>query len=579
MSFNNAAKLFRKSITLGIINTNWSRKSSNTSSFVLSSICRNFLSVIEMGNSEVEIAKLSHTIIGEPEENLERFKEFFDFGASEKNSKENHVSNIQLRTWALLSATAVIIDILPSLLIVSDGGEEDEAPLQKSSKDQLGKVKRSKMVLDMFDQLLQKMGKLKLARGVSALLRSSVCSRHCLDAARMQQLISVAVGLACAPNTGREVFLALRERIQTDLSSRLDNLEIVKLIVQSVSKEKNPERLNVLVPLFGGIRFSLGSISGSSIQIGEKIDRQLARDLASGRGDYIDVKKAKGEEAMILSSVIALFVRIARASQSGQYGFAAVRACIQGIALNASAVNADLAFELEGELLEISRFFLSKKAEDENGVLGAIALGALLNIAKGENDRSEILSSSVITGMELLVPLALERLLSFSAAPSSDDTASFFNPEECIALICKGAIGVSSRFGSERALVSVAQALVSCLCLRFDDKSMLAADLLVNIAARSSLVRSALDPDGVLVEGSCLELHGREVSLFHQLASIGHHVESSLSNKLLGNLSKYCRDLGSTRERAEALLEETAVKDEIIASRKKRKMASFRRHH
>ena len=414
-----------------------------------------------MKNAEVEIAELAHSILSEPEEHLEKFKEFFGFGVSKISGQENVTLDLSVRKLALLSATAVLIDIFPSLLIVNDGAEEEEATkLKKSSKEQLGKVKRSKLVLEYFDQLLQKLNKLKVSRGVSALLNSCVCSKHSLDDRRLQQLISVAVSLATG---GKDVFMALRERIQRDLRSRAENLEIVRLIVQTVSRERSPERLNALVPLFEGLRFTAGSIS-SSVKVGEKIDRQLARDLAAGSGEYVDAKRVKGEEAQILSSIIALYVRIARAAQSGQYGFAAMKTCIQGIAMNASSVNADLALELETELLAIARLYLGQKAEKQtSGLLGAIALAALLNIAKGGNDRAEILSSSVITGLERLVPIALERLLTHSSSLSD------FRAEETITLICKGAISVASQFGSDKALVSVAQALVSCLNMRFDD--------------------------------------------------------------------------------------------------------------
>ena len=523
-----------------------------------------------MVSKEAVIAQLAHAILGEPEENVERFKEFFQFGMSEATGQENVVLDVKLRSLALLSATAVMIDIFPSLLQVDDGGDTEERGAHKSSKDQAAKVKRSKLVFELFDQLLQKMSKMKLARGVSALLLSSVCSRHCLDSRRMQQLVSCAVSIGCSASYGKEMLVALRERIRTDMRSRGDDLEVVKLIVQTISKERNPERLNVVLPIFEGVRFSLGaSVSGASpVDSGGKIDRELARDLAAGRGDHVDVKRAKSDEAIILSAVMALFVRIARASQSGQYGFASVRACIQGIALNASGVNADLALELETELLETSRFFLNKKSDDETGILGAVALSALLSIAKGGQNRTEILSSSVVSGIELLVPLALERLLTHHS--------DYSDMSETISLICKGAIAIASEFGSDKALLSVAQALTSSLCMRFDDKSVLASDLLVHVAGRSGLVRSAIDSEGVLVDGPRLDKI--EVSLYHQLVCLGHHMHSGFGNKLLGNLSKYCRELGN-RERADAVLDQAAERDLMIANRKKRRMMTTSHKH
>ena len=526
-----------------------------------------------MSKPELEIAQLSHTILGNPEEHLDQFKLFFNFGTSQIPGQENQVTDPRIRTLALLSATAVLIDIFPSMVLTAEPAEQESDANKKASKEYLGKMKRSKMVIEFFDGLLQRLNKIKLARGVCALLQSSICSTQLLDVRRVQQLVSSAVSLGCQPIVGKEVVAALRNRITSDLANHVDNLEIVKLIVTSIAREKQPARLNLLVPILENIRFTAPNATPrSSLQTGgAKVDRKLLRDLATGRGDYVDIKKIKQAEAQILAEVVALCVRIARGAQSGQYTFAAIRICIQGLASNTSAVNSDLAIELEQELLGLAKFYLAQNDTSDNGekgLLGAIALSALLNITKGTKERSEILTGSVISGVETLVPLALEKLLQSSTEGT----------QEVLASLCKGAIGVSAQFGSDKALLSVARALLTSICMRFDDQSKLAVDLLIHVASRSPLVRTAIDPDGVLVDGAGLAKE--EVSLFHQLSALvgNHGVDSELGNKLLGNLAKYCRELASRvrLEAASKAQEEVATKviqkkRELVAERQQPK--------
>jgi hypothetical protein len=506
-----------------------------------------------MSKSEVQIAQIAHTILGEPEEHLDRFKEFFAFGVSDQEGQANQTTDIKLRTLALLSATAVLVDIFPSLLLVNEPGEEDQTKGKKASKEQLGKVKRAQQVVELYDQLVQKLSKLKLVRGICALFKSPVCSSNCLDARRLQQLVCTTVSMACIPVSGREAVSAIRERISHDVANHVDGLEVVKLAVTSITKEKQPERLNVLIPLLGGLRLTSPEIYRAKPS-GGAMDRELARDLATGRGDYVDARKVKSAEAQILSEVIALFIRVARAAQSGQYSAAAIKTCIEGIAANAGSVNMDLAVELEQELLGLSKFYLNKK-EDE-AMLGAIALSALLNMVKGSSERSQVLAGSVVSATETLVPLALEQLL--AAGGEAGDT---------LTRICKGTIGLAAEFGSDKALLAVANALTTSLCLRFDDLTSLAADLLAHVAGRSVTVRAALDPEGVLVDGPNFEKV--QVSLYHQLSSlVGHYGPSQdLSDKLLGSLSKYCRGLAN-KERADAIAAEHARLDALTVQRR-----------
>ena len=516
---------------------------------------------------EEEIAHLAHTILGDPERNIERFKEFFQFGVSADPEQANQTTDLKLRSLALLSATAVLIDIFPSMIAVDDGQEEDANNHQKSSKDQHARLKRSQIVVTMFDQLLNKMAKIKLVRGVCAILNSSLCSKQCLDLKRAQQLVTTAVSLSV---NSTEAIAALRERIRADLSNNVDNLDVVKLIVASVTREKNPARLNMLLPLFEGIRFSSSSIGVNPTHAakagGAKIDRQLAKDLATGRADYADGKKIKQTEAHILSDLMALYVRITRAAQSGQYSFTSIKTCIEGISINTGSVNSDLAIELEGELLELSKFYLVNKAggKEDEGVLGAIALTALLNITKGSQNRTEILTGSILSGVELLVPVALNRLLG-NSTPGCEDT---------LTSLCRGTIAVAAQFGSDKCLLSVAMALLNSLCLRFDDKSKLVVDLLIHVAARSPLVKTAIDPDGVLVDGADADrpLDRVEVSLFWQLQSLMANLgpRKKLADALLGNMGKYCRDLAN-QDRAEALLKEADERDEQFLLKKKRR--------
>jgi hypothetical protein len=514
-----------------------------------------------MAAVEVEIAKLANLILGEPEENIEKFKEFFSFGVQAETEDGNRTADTRIRSLALLSATAVLIDIFPSFLVPLDGNDEEQEKGKKSSKEHHLKQRRAKMVQDYFDQLVQRMNKLKLVRGITTLLKSPVCSRQCLDQRRLQQLVSSAVSLAAQSGLGNEARNALRERIVYDLANHVDNLEIVKLIVLGITKEKQPTRLNLLIPIFENIRFVIPDLSSHSLQTGgAKMDRKLIKDLATGRGDFVDIKKIKSAEAHILSEVVALYIRTIRSAQTGgQYSFKTIKTCIEGLATNCISVNSDLASELEQELMGLAKFHLTKQsASEEDGLLGAIALSALLNITKGGKERAEILTGSVIGGVETLVPIALDRLL------QNCDS----NTEEILTGLCKGAIGLSAQFGSDKALLAVARALVTSLCVRYNDQSKLAAELLVHVAARSALVRTAIDPDGVLVDGQGLAKE--EVTLFPQLSSLmGYFAPNEdLANKLLGNLSKYCREL-ATRVRAEAVLAGTQEDEEHRISRKK----------
>lgn len=523
-----------------------------------------FASVQLVEMTEVDIAHLAHSLLGEPEENLHKFKELFQFGVSSQPGQENQTSDIKLRTLALLSATAVMIDIFPSLIMVADDMETTHENKTKASKEHHAQNKRSQEILSLFDQLLEKMNKIKLVGGVCALLNSAVCSPNCLSAKRLQQLVTSAVWLSCLSKEGIQ---ALRQRVRSDLANNTDNLEVVKLIVLCVTKEKNPQRLNVLMPLFENIRFSSAAVVVDSSLGGPKVDRQLAKDLATGRGDYVDMRKLKSTEAHILSELMALFIRVTRAAQSGQYSFRTVKTCIEGISTNAGSVNSDLAVELEEELLLLARFYLVTRRGDnpEDGVLGAIALTALLSISKGTQLRNEVLVGSVLSGIEQLVPLALDRLLS----------ASTEGCEGTLTALCRGAIAVAAQFGSDKCLLAVARALINSLCLRCDDTSKLVVELLIHVAARSPLVRTAIDPDGVLVDGGDPErpLDRAEISLFWQLSGLIGHLGCSdaLSNSLLGNLSKYCRELAS-RDRADAVAKEAEERDVNLADRKRRKM-------
>lgn len=515
-----------------------------------------------MVSAEVQIAQLSHLILGEPEEHIDRFKEFFDFGVHPENSgQQGQTSDLRLRTLALLSATAVLIDIFPDMIVPTDGSNdtEEEKAKKKASRDHQAKLRRAKLIVELFDQLLQKLNKLKIVRGVATLLKSPVCSRQCLDQRRIQQLVSSVVSMAANPAIGKEACVAIRDRIRTDFEGHVENLEIVKFIVLSITKEKQQERINALIPLLDGIRFLARKVVVPKFQTGgAKMDRQLKRDLATGRADYVDVKKIKSAEAEILSEAIALYIRTLRSAQTGgQYSFKTVKTCIEGLASNCGSVNMDLASELEGELIGISKFYLTKnQSSEEEGMLGAVALSALLNITKKE--RAEILTGSVIGGLESLIPIALERMLQYSRS-DCDGT---------LTALCKGAIGLSAQFGSENSLLAVARALVTALCMGYYEQSKLASDLLVNVASRSALVRTAIDPEGVLVDGPGLSKE--EISLFPQLHSlIGNCApDPEMANKLLGNLSKYSRDL-ATRVRADAITK-TKQETEISEVEKKR---------
>ena len=207
-------------------------------------------------------------------------------------------------------------------------------------------------------------------------------------------------------------------------------------------------------------------------------------------------------------------------------------------------------------------------AKDEsNGLIGAIALSALLNISKGSKERQAVLTDSIISATETLVPIALNKL-----ATSTE------GGEETLTLLCKGAIAVASQWGSDRCMLSIARALLNALCIRFDDRSKLIVDLLVHVAGRSTLVRSAIDPDGVLVDGNDETgsvLEKSEVTLFYQvqfLMGSRFAADPNLGNYLVGNLSKYCKIL-ARREAQDALNANKLIDDEQYVARKKKKLA------
>lgn len=514
---------------------------------------------------EVQIAHLANVLLGEPENNLEKFSGFFEMGMD-----ANQVVDTRIRALALLSATAVLIDILPSL--VTPEGQQDEEENQVS-KDQRHKVKQSSQALSFYDQLVTKLNKAKLVRGPSALLNSSICSKSCLDDRRIAHLVSVMVSLACTPGPiGKQAAEALRTRVLKDLRDNSDNLLVVKLITQSICKEKQPERLNALIPIIGAMRFSTPFEQGGA----QVADKQLARDLALGQSSGIDKKKWSQNQGSILSDSMALFVKVLRAvhSTNGIYSFESLKVCIEGVGGQTGHVNADLAIELEVELLELAKYYLitkrmSSETFEEGGLLGTIALSALLNISKGSKERQSVLSNSVISAVELLVPAALNRLITTSSSTIATGTI--------ITDLCKGALGVASQWGSDRCLLSIASALINFLCLRGgDDQTTLVADLIVHIAAKSSMVRAAIDPEGVLVDGSeegLSKLEKTEIHLFPQLKYLLSHFQGNKKpiNTVLGHLSKYSSKL-ARKENLDHLVKDRQVKDAETVSTKKRRI-------
>ncbi len=511
---------------------------------------------------EVQIAHLANLLLGEPENNVDRFAGFFEFGIT-----DNQVVDSRIRGLSLLSATAVLIDILPSL-VLPEGGQDEDDKTSLVSKDQRSKVKHSGQILSLYDQLVSKLSKAKLVRGPSALLNSSVCTRSCLDDRRISSLVSMMVSFACLPGpAGREAVLALRTRISKDLRDNSDNLQIVKFIVQSICKEKQPERLNALIPIIGSMRFT----TPFDVSVSQVVDKQLARDLALGQSSGVDKKKWAQNQGSILSDSMALFVRVLRSvhSTNGIYSFESLKVCIEGVGGQTGHVNADLAVELEFELLELAKYYLiTKRLSDcsDDGLLGTIALSALLNISKGSKERQSVLSNSVISAVELLVPAALIRLITSSSTTNGP----------IITDLCKGALGVASQWGSDRCLLSIASALINYICLRADDQTKLIADLIVHIAGKSSTVRAAIDPEGVLVDGSDegSKLERMEVHLFPQLKYLLSHYEGSKKqsvNVLLANLSKYCSKLAK-KENQDQLVEQRHSKDVETVTLKKRKI-------
>lgn len=517
---------------------------------------------------DVAIAHLAHSILGEPEDNLDKLKEFLSFGRVQKEGIGEVVVDPRIRTLALLSATAVVIDVLPSFIVV-DSNQDDDSQLL--SKEQRGKLKRLQQVLNFYDELVAVMSKTKLVRGPSTLLNSGICATRILDQKRLSHLVSIVVSLACVAG-GAEAVESLRTRIQTDLMNNTDNLEITRLIVQSICKEKNPDRLDKLMPVLSNMRFRIPTHSSLDMKKENnlKIDKSLARDLALGRGDYVDIPKLKKQEAAILSDIVAQFVRILRASQTGtKYSFETVRTCVEGVSHHITSVNSDLGMDLEKELFDMSKTMLTKKKEEvsehSDGLLGAITLSALLNISKGSKERQAVLADSIVSAAETLVPLALTKLTIAG------------NADECLIDLCKGAIAVASQWGSDRCMLSIARALVNSLSMRFCDRSKLIVDLIIHIAGRSALVRSALDPDGVLVDGNDETgsvLEKCEVSLFYQLQFLmGQRfaADPQLGNYLVGNLAKYCKLL-ARKDAKDAVESKRLMDDEQYLIRKRKKL-------
>ena len=306
--------------------------------------------------------------------------------------------------------------------------------------------------------------------------------------------------------------------------------------MSSICKEKISDRLALLLPVLDGLRLRTISEPLTGQKNG-KIDRELARDLATGKGDFVDFKKCKQNVSSILSDIIALFVRVLRGAR--QYSPNAIRIAIEGISQHAGSVNADLAKELETELLNVAKHFLHSQ---QDGVLGATALAALLSISKGltGSDKSAVLSNSIVCATETLVPVALNQLI-LSPSPSSNDT---------LTNLCKGAISVAAQWGSDHCLLLIARALLTCLCLRFDDKSKLVCELLIHVAGRSPLVRTALDPDGVLVDSEESLVGGKvELSFYHQLVSLMKNFgpDPNQASLLLAHLGKHCKELGASQ--------------------------------
>ena len=517
---------------------------------------------------DVLIAQLAHTILGDPEENVERLREFLLFGKDTKQGSGELVVDPRVRNLALLSATAVVIDILPSFVVVDSTQEGEEA--QKFSKEHRQKLKRLQQVLTFYDELVSIMSKTKLIRGPSTILNSGICASRILDQKRLSHVVSVVVSHACVSG-GAEAIESLKTRIQDDLMNNTDNLEITRLIVQSICREKNPDRLNKLIPVLRRMRFRIPSSSVASFNSEKvKLDKSLARDLALGRGDYVDIPKLKKQEAGILADSVALFVRVLRASQSGvQYSFEAVRTCVEGISQHITSVNSDIGMELEKELFDMAKTMLTKKKDDvsehSDGLLGAIALSSLLNISKGSKERQAVIADSIVSAAETLVPVALSKLTVVGDA------------DECLTDLCKGAIAVASQWGSDRCMLSIARALLNSLGMQYGDRSKLIVDLIVHIASRSALVRSAIDPDGVLVDGNDETgsvLEKCEVSLFYQLQYLmGHRfgADPQLGNYLVGSLSKYCKRL-ARRDAKNAVDEKKLIDDEQYILRKRKKL-------
>lgn len=517
--------------------------------------------------AEVEIAQLASRILGEPERYIDSFGDFFKYGCVVEGQKGPQKNNPRIRSLALLSGAAVIIDILPSLVMndTHDDGEDDH----KSSKDRLQKQKLASIALSFYDELLQRLGKNKIARGPSVMLVSSLCSKANLGQERSARLVSTVVSLACLPKIGVSALQSLKERIQIDSRNFVDNFDIVRLIVSSICREKNNERLNILLPVLEGLR--LASVPTSSVvAAGGKVDRQLARDMATGRGDFLDLKTIKQNEGSILSDLIALFVRVVRVSSTPNCGFSpeSVLIAVDGISHNAQRVNADLAIELQAELFKCCKYFLTNNISvDSSGILiGATSLCALLGISKGlrggEKKGESILTNSIISSTETLVPLALSKL----GMLSGDERVT-----DLLVNLCKGSIAVSAQFGSDLCLLLIFQSLLNSLCMNFDQRTKTIIELLIHIANRSALVRSALDPDGVLINnclGTSLNIDKTEVTFYHQLKSLPSTNFESF-NLLLGHLGKHCKELATHHGHEAARIQQIRIAEQSIVDKKR----------
>ena len=505
-------------------------------------------------SEQIAIAQLASKILGDPERYLDSFSEFFEVGITTGASGNASVSSEKLRNLSLLSATTVIIDILPSL--VMNDTHDDGEDAKKSTKDRLSKQKSAGKVLECYDELLQKLSRCKLVRGPSVMLSSALCSRVNLGVDRVSRLVSTVISLGCLPGQGLDAIEHLKARLSSDSRDFTDNFEIVRLIVSSICREKTSDRLNLLLPVLDGLRLATVPQHSNLGETGRKVDRQLARDMATGRGDFLDSKKIKQNEALILSDLIALYVRVLRASST--FTSQSVLIAINGISQNVGKVNADLALELEDELLKLAKKFLT---DDATALLGATALSALLSISKGVKGADAILSNSIVSSTEVLVPIALNKLV-----------ASQGNTTDLLVTLCKGAISIAAQFGSDKCLVLIAKALLDCLCTQFDDKSKVIVELLISIASRSPLVRSAIDSDGVLVDDDASEsiIGKTEITLYYQSVCLlrNYAPDQESANLLLGHFGKHCKQISAVSGHQAILTKKRELETALVAKKR-----------